>query len=116
MDASGASAESVQRVTWPLIGSLILTGVVVAFVCVPPFSGLHSLGRLVWLACVYILTAACVHVLAVWSIYRIQAEGVLEWTRVWPVVWGLSAISVLQTHQSVRGMFRVKVVPLWRPC
>jgi hypothetical protein len=34
------------------------------------------------------LTAACVHALAVWSVYRIQREGVHEWTRVWPVVWG----------------------------
>jgi hypothetical protein len=88
VDANGSSAENVQRVAWPLIGSLILTSIVVAFVCVPPFSGVHSLGHLVWLACVYMLVAACVHVLAVWSIYRIQSEGVREWTVVWPVVWG----------------------------
>jgi hypothetical protein len=82
------SAESVERVTWPLVGSLILTGIVVAFVCVPPFRGLHTWGQLFWLACLYLLVAACVHALAVWSIYRIQSEVVREWTRVWPVVWG----------------------------
>lgn len=88
MDASGTSSENVQRVTWPLIGSLILTSIVVAFVCVPPISGLHSWGRLVWLACLYMLVAAAVHALAVWSIYRIQSEDVHDWTRVWPVAWG----------------------------
>ena len=88
MDTRESSPQSFTPVTWPLIGSLILTTIVVAIICVPPFSGLHSWGRLVWLACVYMLTAACVHALAVWSIYRIQREGVREWTRVWPVVWG----------------------------
>ena len=88
MDAKRTPAESVQRVTWPLIGSLILTGIVVALVCVPPFTGVHSLRHLVWLACVYMLVAAAVHVLAVWCVYRIQSEGVREWALVWPVVWG----------------------------
>lgn len=88
MDAKETSPQGPAAVTWPLIGSLILTGIVVAWVCVPPFSGLHSVGRLVWLACVYMLIAACVHALAVWSIYRIQSEGVREWALVWPVVWG----------------------------
>ncbi len=88
MDTRESSPQSFTPVTWPLIGSLILTTIVVAIVCVPPFSGLHSWGGLVWLACVYMLTAACVHVLAVWSIYRIQREGVREWALVWPMVWG----------------------------
>ena len=88
MDTRESSPQSVAPITWPLIGSLILTGIVVAIVCVPPFSGLHSWGRLLWLACVYMLVAACVHALAVWSIYRIQREGVREWALVWPVVWG----------------------------
>jgi hypothetical protein len=88
VDTRESSPQSFTPVTWPLIGSLILTTIVVAIVCVPPFSGLHSWGHLVWLACVYMLTAACVHALAVWSIYRIQREGVREWTLVWPVVWG----------------------------
>ena len=88
MDTRESSPQSFTPVTWPLIGSLILTTIVVAIVCVPPFSGVHSWGRLVWLACVYMLTAAFVHALAVWSIYRIQREGVREWTLVWPVVWG----------------------------
>jgi hypothetical protein len=88
MDTRSAPSQSLAPVTWPLIGSLILTTIVVAIVCVPPFSGLHSWGRLFWLACVYMLAAACVHALAVWSIYRIQREGVREWTLVWPVVWG----------------------------
>jgi hypothetical protein len=34
------------------------------------------------------LVAACVHALAVWSVYRIQREGMREWAMVWPVVWG----------------------------
>ncbi|HZQ45128.1 MAG TPA: hypothetical protein VFA99_17895 [Acidobacteriaceae bacterium] len=88
MDARDSSPQGSSTVTWPLIGSLILTGIVVALVCVPPFSGLHSFGRLVWLACVYMLVAACVHALAVWSVYRIQSEGVRDWAMVWPVVWG----------------------------
>ena len=88
MDTRESSPQSSVPVTWPLIGSLILTTIVVAIVCVPPFSGLHSLGHLVCLACVYMLVAACVHVLAVWSVYRIQSEGVQEWALVWPVVWG----------------------------
>jgi hypothetical protein len=88
VDTRESSPQSFTPVTWPLIGSLILTTIVVAIVCVPPFSGLHSWGHLVWLACVYMLTAACVHALAVWSIYRIQRVGVREWTLVWPVVWG----------------------------
>ena len=65
MDARGPSAGNVQRVTWPLIGTLVLTSLVVALVCVPPFSGLRSVGQLVWLACLYMLAAACVHALAV---------------------------------------------------
>ena len=88
MDTRETSPQSSTPVTWPLIGSLILTTIVVAIVCVPPVSGLHSWGRLFWLACMYMLVAACVHVLAVWSIYRIQREGVREWAMVWPVVWG----------------------------
>ncbi len=88
MDKRSASSQSSAPVTWPLIGSLILTGIVVAIVCVPPFPGLHSWGHLVWLACLYILIAACVHALAVWSVYRIQSEEVREWAMVWPVVWG----------------------------
>ena len=88
MDTRESSPQSFTPVTWPLIGSLILTTIVVAIVCVPPFSGLHSLGRLVWLACMYMMVAACVHALAVWSIYRIQRESVQEWAMVWPVVWG----------------------------
>jgi hypothetical protein len=88
METRQSSAENVQRVRWPLIGSLILTSVVVALVCVPPTAGVLSLGRLVWLACVYMLVAAAVHALAVWSVYRIQSEGVREWALVWPVVWG----------------------------
>jgi hypothetical protein len=88
VDARTTSAENVERVTWPLVGSLILTGIVVAIVCVPPFHGLKTWGQVLWLACVYLLIAAVVHALAVWSIFRIQSEGVREWTRVWPVVWG----------------------------
>jgi uncharacterized membrane-anchored protein len=88
VDTRRGFSENTQPVTWPLLGSLILTGIVVAIVCVPPFSGLHSWGRLLWLACVYMLVAGCVHALAVWSVYRIQREGVREWTLVWPVVWG----------------------------
>jgi hypothetical protein len=34
------------------------------------------------------VVAACVHALAVWSVYRIESEGVREWALVWPVVWG----------------------------
>ncbi|HEX4155675.1 MAG TPA: hypothetical protein VHY48_08690 [Acidobacteriaceae bacterium] len=88
METRNSSAESVERITWPLIGSLLLTGFVVALVCVPPFAGLKTWGQVFWLACLYLLVAAAVHALAVWSIYRIQSEGVREWTRVWPVVWG----------------------------
>jgi len=88
VDTRESSPQSFAPVTWPLIGSLMLTSVVVAIVCVPPFAGLHSWGRLFWLACMYMMVAACVHVLAVWSIYRIQREGVREWAMVWPVVWG----------------------------
>jgi hypothetical protein len=88
VDAKTGSAQDAQRFTWPLIGSLVLTGIVVALVCVPPFAGLRSVGHLLWLACVYMLVAACVHALAVWSVYRIQKEGVREWALVWPVVWG----------------------------
>src|SRR5579875_1329947 len=88
MDARRDSSEGVRRVTWPLIGSLVLTGLAVAVVCVPPAPGLKSWGHLLWLACVYVAVAACVHALAVWSVYRIQSEGVREWALVWPVVWG----------------------------
>ena len=51
--------------------------------------GIEDVGAgLLWLACVYMLIAACVHALAVWSVYRIQREGVRGWAMVWPVVWG----------------------------
>ena len=88
MDTRESSPQSFAPVTWPLIGSLILTTIVVAIVCVPPFSGLKTWGQVFWLACVYMLIAACVHALAVWSVYRIQREGVRGWAMVWPVVWG----------------------------
>jgi hypothetical protein len=88
VDTRESSPQSFTPVTWPLIGSLILTSIVVALVCEPPFSGTYTWGRVLWLACLYLLVAAAVHVLAVWSISRIQSEGVHEWTRVWPVVWG----------------------------
>ncbi len=88
MDMSRDSSQGAGPMKWPLAGSLILTSIVVAMVCVPPISGLRTVGQLILLACVYMLVAACVHALAVWSIYRIQSEGVREWTLVWPVVWG----------------------------
>lgn len=88
MDTRRASQESAPAVKWPLVGSLVLTAIVVAMVCVPPVSGLRNPAQLVALACVYMLAAACVHALAVWSIYRIQSEGVRDWALVWPVVWG----------------------------
>lgn len=75
-------------VTWPLIGSVILTSIVVAIVCEPPLTVHYTWGRVFGLACLYLLVAAVVHVLAVWSISRIQTEGVREWAMVWPVVWG----------------------------
>jgi hypothetical protein len=88
VDRRDVSSESVQPVTWPLIGSLILTSVVVAFVCEPPLTGHYTWGRVLGLACLYLLVAAAVHALAVWSIFRIQSESVREWMLVWPVVWG----------------------------
>jgi hypothetical protein len=88
METRDSSAENLRPVTWPLVGSLFLTAIVVALVCVPPFGGLHSWGHLLWLACLYMLVAAFVHALAMWSIYRIQSEGVREWALVWPAVWG----------------------------
>jgi hypothetical protein len=88
VDTIGSSSQSSTPITWPLIGSLILTGIVVAFVCVPPFSGLHSWRQVFWLACLYMLVAACVHALAIWSICRLQSEGLRRWALMWPVVWG----------------------------
>lgn len=88
MDTRESSPQSSTPVTWPLIGSLILTSIVVAFVCEPSFAGRYTWGQVLGLACLYLLVAAAVHILAVWSISRIQNEDVQEWSRVWPVVWG----------------------------
>lgn len=88
VDTRSASPQSLAPVKWPLIGSLILTSLVVAIVCEPPLTGTYTWARVFWLACLYLLVAAMVHALAVWSISRIQSERVREWTQVWPVVWG----------------------------
>src|ERR1700761_1255107 len=84
VDTRETSPQGFAPVTWPLIGSLILTSIVVALVCEPPFSGTYTWGRVLWLACLDLLVAAAVHVLAVWSISRIQSEGGRGGTRVWP--------------------------------
>lgn len=90
MDARSNAAERPGPVTWPLVGSLVLTGIVVGFVCVPPMRPLRTWGQVVLLACLYLSVAACVHALAVWAITRIQREGgrFTEWAMVWPAVWG----------------------------
>ncbi|HVG27448.1 MAG TPA: hypothetical protein VM865_07565 [Acidobacteriaceae bacterium] len=87
MDTRSASPQD-GTVTWPLGGSFLLTGVVVAFVCAPPT--LHSWKQLLLLACFYLLVAACVHTLAVMVVYRLQRGGgsLREWVLLWPTVWG----------------------------
>jgi len=81
-------AEGFDIVRWPLTGSFVLTTIVVFIFCVPPMRPLHSWGQLFLLACMYILVAACVHTLAMWSICRIQGDRIREWVVMWPVVWG----------------------------
>jgi hypothetical protein len=80
--------ESFEAVSWPLTGSFVLTAIVVSIFCVPPMRPLHSWGQLLALACTYILIAACVHTLAIWSICRLQGDRIREWVVMWPVVWG----------------------------
>lgn len=76
---------------WPLMISVGSTGLVVAFVCVPPSSSLHSWEQLIGRATTYLLIAALVHTLAAWSSFRFLSEGKIGRTRhyVWRVIGGL---------------------------
>ena len=49
VDTRESSPQSFAPVTWPLLGSLILTSIVVALVCEPPLVGVYTWGRVLWL-------------------------------------------------------------------
>ncbi|WP_263378005.1 hypothetical protein [Granulicella paludicola] len=71
--------------TWPLFVSLLLTAAVVAFVCAPPMTPVHSWEPIFTLATVYLMVAGSVHAAAVWGVCRVRDES--RGAGVWPVVW-----------------------------
>jgi hypothetical protein len=85
MSARSAS-ETPLPVAWPLAGSLILTTAVVALVCTPPPSPLHSWVQIFSRATLYLLMAGSVHALAVWGVCRVRDESEDAGL---PLIWGL---------------------------
>jgi hypothetical protein len=107
MSARSAS-ETPLPVAWPLAGSLILTTAVVALVCTPPPSPLHSWVQIFSRATLYLLVAGSVHALAVWAVCRVrdESEGAdpqLIWGLIWTawitVVW-LPLVALLTAEHS----------------
>jgi hypothetical protein len=95
-------------IAWPLAGSLALTAAVVAFVCTPPPTALHSWTQIFTRATIYLLVAGCVHALAVWSVCTVRRENEdkrlplilpVIWSAWVAVVW-LPLISLLTAERS----------------
>jgi len=73
---------------WPLTVSGVATALVAGFVCSPPTHKLHSWAQIVSLATAYVLLAAGVHALAVWSVCRVREEGEsASWRLVLSAIW-----------------------------
>lgn len=73
---------------WPLGISVVATTIVAAMVCSPPAHRLHSWGQILTLATAYVLLAAAVHALAVWSVCRVrEASEAASWRVVLSVIW-----------------------------
>lgn len=107
MTARSAS-ESSLPIAWPLAGSLLLTTLVVAFVCTPPPAPLHSWTQIFSRATLYLLIAGSVHALAVWGVCRVREESEsaglpLIWALIWmawiTVVW-LPLVALLAAEHS----------------
>jgi hypothetical protein len=113
--------QEVGTLAWPLAGSLFVTGLVVAFVCEPPLSPLRSWGQLFSLAVLYLVMAAGVHALAVWSICKIRRdEEDARWPLIWKIIWGawiavvwLPLLALLTSEHSVWVAFLVPVTVLF---
>jgi hypothetical protein len=73
---------------WPLAGSIVLTALVVAFVCTPPATHLHSWAAVFSRATLYLLVAGTVHALAVWGVCRVRDEtGHAALPLIWAAIW-----------------------------
>ena len=101
-------SETALPLAWPLAGSFVLTTAVVAFVCMPPTSPMHSWMQLCSRATLYLLVAGCVHALAIWCVCRVREESEdagmpMIWALIWAawiaIVW-LPLVALLTTEHS----------------
>ncbi|SEG61801.1 hypothetical protein SAMN05421819_3839 [Bryocella elongata] len=87
MSAAAARQRSLP-LAWPLGVSGVATALVAGFVCSPPSHKLHSWGQIVSLATAYVLLAAAVHAIAVWSVCRVREETeTAHWPLILSLIW-----------------------------
>jgi hypothetical protein len=87
MSAAVAKQRSLP-LAWPLAVSGVATALVAGFVCSPPAHKLHSWGQILSLATAYVLLAAGVHVLAIWSVCRVREESeASSWRLMLSLIW-----------------------------
>jgi hypothetical protein len=103
---------------WPLITSVSLTGLVAAYVCVPPLSPLHSWKQVAERATAYLLVAAIVNALAVWSSCRVLSKRKIGlgkydvWTVIWSVWIAVVWLPLLAVHTAGHSVWVALLLPL----
>ncbi len=90
----------------PMLGSILTTSVIASILIRPPSRPTLSLEQLLLRAAVYLTLAACIHVVTVWSIWRLIREyvepsaGTLV-VHIWAVVVWLPLITILGAERSL---------------
>lgn len=90
----------------PLLGSILTTGVIASIFLLPPARPTLSLQQLLLRAALDLTVAACIHVVTVWTIWRLVREylepsaGVLA-IHIWAAVAWLPLITILNAERSL---------------
>jgi hypothetical protein len=90
----------------PMLGSILCTGIIASIVALPPSSATLTVRQLLVRAGFDLLIAACIHIVTVWSIWRLVRDyiepsaGTLV-IHIWAVVVWLSLITTLGAERSL---------------
>jgi hypothetical protein len=90
----------------PMLGSILATSVIASIVILPPTRATLDLQQLLLRAAIDLLIVACIHVVTVWSIWRLirdyvePSAGILT-IHIWAVVVWLPLITMLSAERSL---------------
>ena len=90
----------------PMLASILTTGIIASIFILPPSRVTFSLQQLLLRAAFDLTIAACIHVVTVWSIWRLIREyvepsaGTLA-VHIWAVVVWLPLITILSAERSL---------------